>query len=376
MFKHIGQTETHDIVVLSLMMCVSTTLSFSMLLCLDRNTLDDRMAALKRRIMAAEDTEFVERSALLDSLGDSTVDLRMVDLTSPRATTPPSMLISHSLTQQNHAKLSPPPPTVLSPVALVTPVVPSSSEINIASTTEARFVSPEPSDLAQNSADSLTIPDSDDQLWDALDTDMQGIFTGPSVEIGWECIQPESSLSTLTRVDHTASPHYAEVISILKTIFKLSHFRKNQLECIIATLDRKDVFYVAPTGGGKSLCYQLPALCKEGRTQGTTFVISPLLALIQDQVSGLREKGIQAFCLINATDTDEAHDALPRLRRGETLSLVYTTPEKLLSSHNVQDVITQLYEQNRLARFVVDEAHVVEGWRVFRGSVSLFIAWQ
>ncbi|KAI6126224.1 P-loop containing nucleoside triphosphate hydrolase protein [Pisolithus croceorrhizus] len=185
--------------------------------------------------------------------------------------------------------------------------------------------------------------------------------------------QPEASTSSTfssARVDHTASPYYVEAISLLKSTFKLSHFRKNQLECITATLDGKDVFYLAPTGGGKSLCYQLPALCKSGKTQGTTFVISPLLSLIEDQVLALREKGINAFRLTNASDTDAAHDALPRLRKGENVPLVYTTPEKLLNSNIVQDIVVHLYERKLLARFVVDEAHVIGGWRSWRESYA------
>ncbi|KAL4065428.1 P-loop containing nucleoside triphosphate hydrolase protein [Scleroderma citrinum] len=195
----------------------------------------------------------------------------------------------------------------------------------------------------------------------------------PPSEATHEPVRATGSTSTPSvrrRVDHTASSYYPEIISILKGTFKLSHFRKNQLECITATLDGKDVFYLAPTGGGKSLCYQLPALCSTGKTQGTTFVISPLLSLIEDQVSTLRKKGINAFRLINTVDADQANDAMPRLRKGESLPLVYTTPEKLLGSNNVQDIVVQLYNQKQLARFVVDEAHVIGGWRVWRESYA------
>ena len=176
------------------------------------------------------------------------------------------------------------------------------------------------------------------------------------------------------RIDHTSSPHYAEVISILKNTFKLSTFRTNQLECIVATLDGKDVFYLAPTGGGKSLCFQLPALCVTGRTQGTTFVVSPLISLITDQVAALRKKGVPAFPLTSAAEENEVRQAMRMMRSNaeEKPKLVYTTPERLQMSDSLRDVVNQLYEEKQLARFVIDEAHVIGSWgRDFRGSVGL-----
>ena len=176
------------------------------------------------------------------------------------------------------------------------------------------------------------------------------------------------------RIDHTSSPYYKEVISILKNTFKLSTFRTNQLECIVATLDGKDVFYLAPTGGGKSLCFQLPALCVTGKTQGTTFVISPLISLITDQVSALRKKGIPAFPLTSAAEENEVRQAMRMMRSNveEKPKLVYTTPERLQKSDSLRDVVNQLYEEKQLARFVIDEAHVIGSWgRDFRSSVGL-----
>ncbi|KAF9239624.1 P-loop containing nucleoside triphosphate hydrolase protein [Melanogaster broomeanus] len=179
--------------------------------------------------------------------------------------------------------------------------------------------------------------------------------------------------TSVGRVDHTASLYYREVISILKTTFKLPSFRTNQLECIIATLDAKDVFYLAPTGGGKSLCFQLPALCVTGKTQGTTFVISPLISLIADQVSALRNKGIHAWCLTSAAEENEVREVMRMMRSsvGEKPKLVYTTPERLQKSDCLRDVVDQLYEEKQLARFVVDEAHVIGSWgRDFRSSYA------
>ena len=295
---------------------------------------------------------------------------------SPLPPGPPKILIDSQLSP-------PPPPPTLSTensISSSTTIAPSSStEICVGQSAASEFTlasqkSPPiiPDDMlidVETSADNLMIHDSDDKLWNTLDADTPDIFMDHPADDTAGAIAT-STTSIIGRVDHTASSYYPEVISILKGTFKLSHFRKNQLECITATLDGKDVFYLAPTGGGKSLCYQLPALCKTGKTQGTTFVISPLLSLIEDQVSTLRKKGIHAFRLINSADASEAYDAMPRLRKGESLPLVYTTPEKLLSSNNVQDIVVQLHKEKQLARFVVDEAHVIGGWRVWRESVS------
>ncbi|KAH7913921.1 P-loop containing nucleoside triphosphate hydrolase protein [Hygrophoropsis aurantiaca] len=161
-------------------------------------------------------------------------------------------------------------------------------------------------------------------------------------------------------------------MSALKGIFGLSSFRKNQLEAINATLDGKDVFVLMPTGGGKSLCYQLPATCQTGKTQGVTFVFSPLIALISEQVASLRSKQIDAHNLGSAiTSTEDAREAARRLRSSAKPSIVYITPEKLKESAQVQEILTDLYEAKLLARFVIDEAHVIASWgRDFRDAYT------
>lgn len=347
--KHIqGSEEGHDIVILSLL--------------LDQT--DDRMRCIKQHIAVTETDEQIQSPQLSPFPSDHLSSALELLKTKPRN---PSL----------------PPPSSMENVTLGTPITASDCSVvpsTMTTTTSATVLSSEAPDTVQGdlpsvnaSADVFIAPDSDDEMWGALDADTPMMPTEPvrrSTRDGKQAEASTSSTLCSTRVDHTASPYYFEAISLLKGTFKLSHFRKNQLECITATLDGKDVFYLAPTGGGKSLCYQLPALCKSGKTQGTTFVISPLLSLIEDQVLALRQKGINAFRLTNAADTDAAHDALPRLRKGDNVPLVYTTPEKLLNSNIVQDIVVHLYERKLLARFVVDEAHVIGGWRSWRESYA------
>ena len=182
----------------------------------------------------------------------------------------------------------------------------------------------------------------------------------------------DASVSAPTRVDNTSTPYYAEAIYVLKNTFRLSSFRRNQLEAINATLDGKDVFVLMPTGGGKSLCYQLPAVCRSGRTQGVTFVISPLIALIADQVASLREKNISVDCMLSSKSVEDMRDVMRRLRSQQKPDICYITPEKLRESNAMQDILAALYEDKQIARFVIDEAHVIQSWgRDFRDAVSV-----
>jgi superfamily II DNA helicase RecQ len=181
----------------------------------------------------------------------------------------------------------------------------------------------------------------------------------------------KSNSPTQQPIDQTASPYYEEIIRILNTVFCLHAFRTNQLEAINATMAGKDVFVLMPTGGGKSLCYQVPAVCKTGVTKGVTFVVSPLLALMHDQVEALKRKGVDVALWNSERSSEDVHELLQRLKGRRKPSLVYVTPEKLRESQALKNILTMLYETRELARFVIDEAHCISMWgRDFRDAVS------
>src|SRR5580698_5143362 len=111
---------------------------------------------------------------------------------------------------------------------------------------------------------------------------------------------------------------------MLRTIFGFEAFRPGQADILAAILEGRDVLAVMPTGSGKSLCYQLPALLRDG----LTIVVSPLIALIRNQVAQLTSYGIAAASLNSANDFDQNRKLCDRIERGE-LRLVYIAPERL-----------------------------------------------
>ncbi len=157
----------------------------------------------------------------------------------------------------------------------------------------------------------------------------------------------------------------ADVKDALKNRFGLQGFRKNQIEAINATLDRRDVFVLMPTGGGKSLCYQLPSLISSGRTRGLTMVVSPLLSLMEDQVQHLRKLDIQAWVINGSTGSEEKreiYDALRQRNVQDDIQILYVTPEMLNKNVSMLETMDRLYNREQLARLVIDEAHCVSQW--------------
>ena len=160
-------------------------------------------------------------------------------------------------------------------------------------------------------------------------------------------------------------PWSADVRTALLDCFHLRGFRPNQLPAVNATLSGKDAFVLMPTGGGKSLCYQLPSVVRSGKTRGVTVVISPLLSLMEDQVQHMQELNIQAFVLNGECSAEERQQILRALkgpRVEEFIQLLYVTPEMINKSGSVVDCFRSLHSRHRLARIVIDEAHCVSQW--------------
>jgi ATP-dependent DNA helicase RecQ len=139
---------------------------------------------------------------------------------------------------------------------------------------------------------------------------------------------------------------------LLQRVFGYREFRGPQREIVDHLVAGGDCLVLMPTGGGKSLCYQIPALLREG----TALVVSPLIALMQDQVDALRQLGVRA-AFLNSSLAGEEAAAVERALVGGELNLLYVAPERLLTSR-----FLDLLDRSRLALFAIDEAHCVSQW--------------
>ena len=154
---------------------------------------------------------------------------------------------------------------------------------------------------------------------------------------------------------------------ILKHTFGYTGFRGQQREIIETALAGQDALVLMPTGGGKSLCYQIPGMVREG----LTIVVSPLIALMQDQVSALQQLGIRA-AYINSSLSREQYSQVIRQIHDQQLDLLYVAPERLLQENTLQRLIGV-----PIALIAIDEAHCVSQWGArFSSRLSWFTrAW-
>ena len=156
-------------------------------------------------------------------------------------------------------------------------------------------------------------------------------------------------------LDSHLSPKIIEkptALSVLKSVFGYQSFRKGQEEVINATLNGQDALVVMATGNGKSLCYQIPALCFEG----LTLVISPLISLMKDQVDQLQANGIEADFLNSSQTLEQQQKVQNKLISGQ-LKLLYVSPEKVMTNS-----FFQLISYSKVSFIAIDEAHCISQW--------------
>jgi ATP-dependent DNA helicase RecQ len=154
----------------------------------------------------------------------------------------------------------------------------------------------------------------------------------------------------------SASTQFNTLEQALKHYFGYDEFRSSQREIVTTALANRDLLVIMPTGGGKSLCFQLPALLK----QGITIVVSPLIALMQDQVQQLADNGIPATFLNSSITTEERRERAAAIYNGE-IKLLYVAPERL-NQEFITNFLVDLHQEVGISSFAIDEAHCVSEW--------------
>ena len=158
--------------------------------------------------------------------------------------------------------------------------------------------------------------------------------------------------SQTTPPDQTGAGTVLSPEGVLAEIFGFSGFRGLQQEAVETVMRGEDVLVLMPTGGGKSLCYQVPALCREGMG----LVISPLIALMDDQVAGLRQLGVRAAALHSGLEPDEREQIQSDLRNNR-IDILYISPERLL-----QPSTANFLSKRQISLIAIDEAHCISAW--------------
>ncbi|KAG6389622.1 hypothetical protein SASPL_151094 [Salvia splendens] len=173
-------------------------------------------------------------------------------------------------------------------------------------------------------------------------------------ELSWSHGGDEASVS----VENWSGPFEwdSQADDVRLNVFGISAYRANQREILNAIMSRRDVLVIMAAGGGKSLCYQLPAVLREG----VALVVSPLLSLIQDQVMGLAALGIKAFMLTSTTNKDDEKFIYKALEKGEgELKILYVTPEKISKSKRFMSKLEKCHHAGRLSLISIDEDSII-----------------
>jgi ATP-dependent DNA helicase RecQ len=167
---------------------------------------------------------------------------------------------------------------------------------------------------------------------------------------------PPTELNVAELNDNVNLAEFATLEQALKHFFGYDSFRPGQQEIIQTMLDDRDQLVIMPTGGGKSLCFQLPALLKAG----VTIVVSPLIALMQDQVEALRDNGIGATFINSTLGLAQLRERAAQILAGK-IKLLYVAPERLLTE-SFLSFLAQVQAQVGIAALAIDEAHCVSEW--------------
>ncbi|KAG8005832.1 ATP-dependent DNA helicase Q1 [Nibea albiflora] len=170
---------------------------------------------------------------------------------------------------------------------------------------------------------------------------------------------PIMSRQELQRYDNTDFPWSKELEQHLKDSFNLSKFRPLQLRAMNLTMSGRDLFLVMPTGRGKSLCYQLPAVC----SKGFTLVVTPLVSLMEDQIMYLKSINVSAAMLNASSSKEHAKTVMAGMTDTKApFKLVYVTPEKIAKSKLLMSRLEKAYNADLLSRIAVDEVHCCSQW--------------
>ena len=173
-------------------------------------------------------------------------------------------------------------------------------------------------------------------------------------------LEDDAQAYTLSAPPAPRAPTPGEALQVLRDVFGYGAFRGGQAEIVQHVGAGGDALVLMPTGGGKSLCYQVPAIVRHRGGHGVTVVVSPLIALMHDQVGALEEAGVHAAFLNSTLDGDEARRIERELLSGR-LVLLYAAPERVLNPRFLA-MLDSLHERGRLSLFAIDEAHCVSQW--------------